>query len=339
MSSRPDYPLILSPHFSGRPWGGRGLETVLGKPLPAGEVIGESWELSDHPNGRSKIANGGLEGQEFGAIFQKYPLEMVGTEEIPERYPLLVKFIDAQEHLSIQVHPNDEQAKKLGDRGKTECWYVMDCTPGTDIIFGLKPGVTADDLRKGAVSGEIEQQVASFPIKPHTFLFVRAGTVHAIRGGTLICEVQQASDTTFRLWDWNREPKRELHIEQSIEAVDWNSASAEPVSVLPVGFLRNPQTLTDNEFFCVFALDVTEQETSLPGTGETGQIVVVLEGEGLIHQGYNEVTIKKGQTVFIPALIADEIIVRANAGSVLRLLVSESKELLSTLNSTPESTT
>lgn len=336
MTPRPDYPLVLSPHFSARPWGGRGLESVLGKALPGSEPIGESWELSDHPNGRSTIANGPLAGREFGEIYKKFPLEMVGTEQIPDRYPLLVKFIDAQDDLSIQVHPNDEQAAKLGDRGKTECWYVMDCTPGTEIIFGIKPEVNAEQLRVGAETGEVERQVASFPVKPNDFLFVKAGTIHAIRGGTLICEIQQASDTTFRLWDWNREPKRELHIEQSIEAIDWNSPEAKPVAVPPVGQLTDPQTLADNEFFSVVAVDVTEEESSLPGTGESGQIVVVLQGEGLIHQGYNEVTVQKGQTVFIPALISDEILLRANPGSTLRLLVAESKELQLSLPPMPE---
>ncbi len=335
MTSRPDYPLVLSPHFSPRPWGGRGLETVLGKTLPANETVGESWELSDHPNGKSTIQNGPLAGREFGELYQKFPLEMVGTTEIPERFPLLVKFIDAQGDLSIQVHPNDLQAQKLGDRGKTECWYIMDCEPETEIIFGIKPGITAEALRTGCTTGEVEGQVASFPIQPNNFLFVRAGTVHAIRGGTLICEIQQASDTTFRLWDWNREPKRELHIEESIEAIDWNSAAAEPIIVPPVGMLTEPQLLAENEFFSVVAVDVDEEESTLPGTGESGQIVVVLQGEGHIHQGYNNVEIHKGQTIYIPALIADEVLLQANQGSTLRLLVAESKELQTLQQQTP----
>jgi mannose-6-phosphate isomerase len=324
----PDYPLLMTPHFSARPWGGRGLQTVLGKPLPEGEVIGESWELSDHPNGRSRVANGVFAGREFGELYKQFPREMVGSTSVPERFPLLVKFIDAQEDLSIQVHPNDEQARAIGDRGKTECWYVMDCAPSTEILFGLKGGVSAEDLRRGAVSGEIEEQVASYPAHADDFLYVRAGTVHAICGGTLICEVQQSSDTTYRLWDWNREPKRALHVEESIAAIDWKAQPPQPLAVPPKGAgVWSPMALVENEFFRVSVVDVGDAGLQLESPLRNGQIVVVLSGEGKLESGSFQEDLRKGQTWFLPALLGSGVRVRGEKNNPVRLLIAESREI------------
>ncbi len=318
----PRVPLLLEPVFSERPWGGKLLESRFGKSVPPGKTIGESWELSDHPNGRSRIAEGPFAGQEFGDVLRRFPRQMVGVDRLPERYPLLVKFIDAAEDLSIQVHPNDEQAKPKGDRGKTECWYVMECEPGAEIVFGLENGISAEDLRRGARDGSIEDMVARFPISPGMFLFVRAGTVHAILGGTVICEIQQSSDTTYRLWDWNRQPPRPLHIEESIEVTDWKASKISPLDVSEI--TQKPRVLTDNEFFRVRVLDV-DNEMALPtDLSGSGLIIVCLKGGLTVTAPEGVSEMNTGNTAFIPATIE-----RATrlTGNKARVLLAESKEL------------
>ncbi len=323
MSERlPAEALLLEPVFSERPWGGTLLKTRFGKNTPDDRVVGESWELSDHPNGRSRIANGPFAGREFGDVLRRFPREMAGTTRLPERYPLLVKFIDAAQDLSIQVHPNDDQARARGDRGKTECWYVMDCEPGTEIVYGLAKGIGPEDLRRGAEDGLIESMVARFPVRPDTFLFVRAGTVHAILGGTLICEVQQSSDTTYRLWDWNRKPPRALHVDESIAVIDWNAGDATPLDV--AGEIDGVRTLADNEYFRVRVADI-RGECPLPGdTLGSGTIAICLKGKLTVSAPEGTTALDRGRTAFLPAAIGGDVRLRAEGA---RVLLAESREL------------
>ncbi|MBI3735868.1 class I mannose-6-phosphate isomerase [Candidatus Sumerlaeota bacterium] len=238
MSDFKPYPMKLAPVLSPRPWGGERLRTVLKKDIPAGEKIGESWELSDHPDGRSRIANGPYAGQFFGDLVRSYPREMCGIDRAPDRFPLLVKYIDADEDLSLQVHPGDDEAKKYGDRGKAECWYIIDCAPGAEIIHGLREDVTPDRLRAAIASSDpIEKKNAyirsltrSVPIRPGTFVNVPPGTVHAILGGTLLCEIQQSSNLTFRLWDWGRQPERPLHVEEGLGVAIFGPGNAPAIT-------------------------------------------------------------------------------------------------------------
>ena len=154
------------------------------------------------------IANGPYAGQTFGELVRRFPREMCGVDSAPERFPLLVKYIDAGDDLSVQVHPSDATAP-AGDRGKTECWYIMDCEPGAQLIYNLAPGVTAASLREAASSGQMEACVQRIVIRPGDFVYIPAGTVHAILAGTLLCEVQQSSNTTYRLW--GLEPSAPAH--------------------------------------------------------------------------------------------------------------------------------
>ncbi|MBX3728223.1 MAG: class I mannose-6-phosphate isomerase [Candidatus Sumerlaeia bacterium] len=327
--SFPLVPLLMRPSFSPRPWGGTKLAAVLGKEVPAGERIGEAWELSDHPNGRSTIAGGAFDGRTFGEVVRAFPREMIGCAAAPERYPLLVKIIDAAEDLSIQVHPNDAQAARHGERGKTECWYVMDCDAGTEVIYGLKAGVTAEQVRAGAADGSLAGLVARHPLAAGDFLFVEAGTVHAILGGTVLCEIQQSSDATYRLWDWGREPKRELHLEDGLAAIDWRGVVRRPVAVPAAGELATPLTLTDNEYFCVRALDIPGgSEHALPDDlGPTGTVFVTVCGCGSLATEQGGVELARGGTAFLPAACEGAGRLRAAAGGVWRVLMAESREL------------
>jgi mannose-6-phosphate isomerase len=319
-------PLLMAPHFSPRPWGGRLLERELGKPLPPEVAIGESWELSDHPSGRSRIADGPFEGEEFGALLRRFPREMIGRDLAPERYPLLVKILDAEEDLSIQVHPDDTYAIPRGDRGKTECWYIMDCASNGEVIFGLADGVKPNDLEQGAKDGSIEEMVARHPIHRGSFLFVEPGTVHALLGGTLVCEVQQSSDTTYRLWDWNRKPERELHIAQSIEVTSAQLSDAQRQQLPAAGELAEPVVLTDNAYFRVHAVDARgDGRTALPADlADSGIIIVCVEGSGVLMGPDWSRPVNRGQTLFVPAACGRQV---SLSGNPVRVIVAESREL------------
>jgi mannose-6-phosphate isomerase class I len=224
---------------------------------------------------------------------------MTGTAEPCSPYPLLVKYIDAEEDLSIQVHPDDAYAERKGlqDRGKTECWYIVDCLPSTEIIYGLKDEITHEDLKAALAQNTIGDVVRRLPIKTGDFLFVPPGTVHAILGGTFLCEIQQSSDLTFRLWDWNRMPARTLHIEESLEVISYTNFGVKVVHEPPLP--GKPILLIENSFFKVTVLHL------LPH----GSYTIAQPGHGLILNGvggscYLEDTrLTLGDTFFIPACI------------------------------------
>lgn len=318
------YPLKMEPYFSPRPWGGVRLKSVLGKPVPdADEPIGEAWELSDHANGRSVIGNGPWASHTFGDLYRNFPEQLCGSASPPEAFPLLVKYIDAESDLSIQVHPDDAMAAAQGDRGKSECWYVMDCASDACVIYDLKDGVAPEDLRRGADSGEIESMIRRCPIQPRDFITVPPGTIHAILGGTMICEIQQSSDLTYRLWDWNRKPARELHIEDSIQATQFDSS--ELPEIISTQDLVGVHELVANEFFDVrlYALG-SEEFVDLHLDNPNGLIVNVVEGSADWKAGEQRGQFALGDTWFLPARI-DQL----QLGDLkdLRLLISRSQEL------------
>ncbi len=320
------YPLLLEPHFSARPWGGDGLARVLGKPLPAtGGPWGESWELSDHPDGRSRIAQGAYGGWFFGELVRRHPQGMCGVTSAPERFPLLVKYIDAAEDLSLQVHPDDARAPE-GDRGKTECWFIIDCAAGAQVIHGLAPGIDAAGLRAAAAAGKIEPCIRRVPIRRGDFISIPAGTVHAILGGTLLCEIQQSSNTTYRLWDWDRRPARPLHLEEACGAADF---SADPPTVRSALECEQDrwELLVSNPHFEVRTICWQGGERAIVEyPNPHGLVLNVVEGAGRLKTPAHEsMTLRLGQTWFLPAGL-EFWQVEAGEGP-LRLLASQSMEL------------
>jgi mannose-6-phosphate isomerase len=278
---------------------------VLGKPASeSDEPIGESWELSDHPEGPSKVAGGPFDGRLFGEVLRAHPLEMVGSTTPPEKFPLLVKYIDAKEALSIQVHPDDDYTEKhsLGDRGKTECWYIIDCEPDAEVIYGLKAGVAREDLARAVGDNSIPEVVRRVPICPGTFLYVPAGTVHALLGGTLLCEIQQSSNITYRLWDWNRQPTRQLHIQESLEVSDYSGRERQPLEVQqeapPHPLIQN---LIFNPYFLVQALCLgPDSSFTRPQPGK-GVILNGVHGKCRV----NGEVLQRGDTFFVPACVPE----------------------------------
>lgn len=224
------YPLRTTPLFQDYLWGGRKLQSELQKPIPAEGVWAESWEVIDHPQHQSIITNGPLAGKQLREVAQTYGTWLFGRHSAQlTALPLLFKYLDCQRVLSVQVHPNDEYAARMTppDLGKTEAWYILQAEPGAKLYAGLKTGVRPEDLRQAVVAGRSEECLHELEPRVGDCLFIPAGTVHALGAGLLVAEIQQASNTTFRLYDWGRvgsdgQP-RPLHIEQALDVIDFGS--------------------------------------------------------------------------------------------------------------------
>lgn len=221
--------------YQPRPWGGQRLATALGKPAPADTPIGEAWLVSDHPSHVSRVAEGPWAGHTLHQILKAVPDALLGTLAKPtphSRFPLLLKLLDAAEPLSVQVHPDDHHAQHLGepDVGKTEMWYVLDADPESCLYCGLRADTAPEHLAEGMRTGNIVDQLMSYPAIKGASVFVPAGTVHAIGAGVLIAEIQQNSDLTYRLYDWGRTDAqgqpRELHLEKSLAVTKFGQAPA-----------------------------------------------------------------------------------------------------------------
>jgi len=217
-------PLILAPIYRSYLWGGRRFETALGRTLPGEGVVAESWQLVDRGGDQSVVAAGPLAGTTLQTLVSEHGLQLLGRHAPQRAFPLLFKFLDACQDLSVQVHPDDERAARLGtpDLGKTEAWYVIDAAPGSRIYAGLAPGVTRERFAAALRAGRCDEAIHSFPVRAGDCVFIPAGTVHAIGAGLLVAEIQQSSDVTFRLHDWNRVgpdgKPRALHVEEGLEA-------------------------------------------------------------------------------------------------------------------------
>ncbi len=314
-------PFLMRPFLTPRPWGGTHLPVLFDETVDS--PIGEAWSLSDRPEGPSRVQGGPLDGMLFGDVIRRFPQEAIGLSKPPAHYPLLVKFIDAAEDLSIQVHPDDAYTQKNGlpDRGKTECWYVMKCRPGAEIIYGLKEGMTRSLLEDTIANGTVADAVRRIPISPGTFLFVPPGTIHAILGGTLLCEIQQSSDLTFRLWDWNRKPPRQLHIQESLEVVRFDTHDQpEPLVLPPYSSGTESPLLTSNEFFEVRAVRISQGNRHVVSQAGKGLILNGVEGECTI----DGITLTPGGTLFVPACIPG-VVLQANKENAT-VLISRSLE-------------
>jgi len=295
------YPLRFEPIYQNRPWGGRRFADLLTAPLPAG-LVGEAWLLSDRDDHQSQVANGPLTGQTIGALLKQWPVEMLGSlaGRFP-RFPLLLKFLDARDMLSVQVHPSDSQAAELGtgDSGKTEAWVVLEAAPESRIYAGVKPGTTAGELRRALSGTEITNLLACFSPRAGDGVLLPAGTVHAFGGGIVVFEVQQNSDLTFRLYDWDRaDPAtgrpRELQVDQALACTDF--AAGPVVPVVPVG---------DELFRCEqFGLRRLSGATRFEvGAEGMPRILVCIGGEGDLEHDEQRFGVGKGDVVLLPAAV------------------------------------
>jgi mannose-6-phosphate isomerase len=334
MSETPLDPLRFEPIYQYRLWGGRRLADVLAAPLPADGPIGEAWILSDREDYPSRVADGPLEGRTIGQLMNQFPEQLLGRlaprfHSGLHRFPLLLKFLDAREILSVQVHPPDAHAELIpaGETGKTEAWVVLEAGTKSLIYAGLKPGVTEADLRLAVTNGEVADRLASFTPKPGDAVFIPAGTVHALGGGVVVFEVQQNSDVTFRLYDWNHVDAktgkpRDLQIDQALACVDFGESAGglvAPVAERTTPVLR--ESLFHCEQFWVWRLWGDSPFTV--GAAGAPRVLVCIEGAGQVEHGGAAYAAGKGDVLLLPAVTGACTFRPRGAVKVLEIAIPE----------------
>ncbi len=292
------YPLKFEPIYKQRIWGGQKLRDFFNKDIPPFEKIGESWELADLPNDKSVISNGELAGQTFIWAIQKYPQEIIGNDSFIGPFPLLIKFIDAEDILSVQVHPDQETCQRRGKgKPKTECWYIISAAQSAFIYKGLKKNVTKEQFSDAIKKGTVIDLLEKVPVKAGECHFLPAGTAHSIGAGLLIAEIQTPSDTTYRVFDFSRVDQkgkpRQLHIEEALESIHFN-VTTEDLSVTTIG------RLVDCEYFKIDKGHQAKGCELLLSPGKM-KILIILTGSGtILSSDTNPVELKAGDTILIP---------------------------------------
>jgi mannose-6-phosphate isomerase len=293
------YPLKFRPIFKQRIWGDRKLQEVFGKELPAGQKIGESWELADLPEDKSVIANGELTGRTLASAIEEFPKEIMGDEGFSGAFGLLIKLLDCQDVLSVQVHPDPQTCRRMGEgTPKTECWYIISAEPGAVIYKGLKKGVTREQFAEAIEQANVADLLSKVVVREGECHFLPAGTAHAIGPGLLIAEIQTPSDTTYRVFDWNRVDDtgkpRQLHIEQALESIHFDQDASD----LPVTTIGR---LLECEYFTI---DKGHQSRNCEVLLSPGQVktLIILSGSGtILKTGANPVEFRVGDCLLIPA--------------------------------------
>ncbi len=322
------YPLLFRPALKDYLWGGRNLETRLGRELPPG-IVAESWEIAAHEDGVSVVTNGRYAGQPLTAVHKALGLDLIGRRnawaQARGKFPLLVKLLDANEHLSVQVHPDDEyaQAHEGNELGKTEMWVVLHAEPDAALILGVRRGATPERFRQALIAGDLEPYLHRVPIRDGDFICVPSGTVHAILSGALIAEIQQNSNTTYRVYDWNRTQNgnpRTLHIDKALDVIDF--ARVEPA--LPTARLLFEGDGVRRLLLCANRTFVTERVELAAGAffeghcdGETLEIWGVIEGQVTIE----DVALSAVQFALLPAALGSFRVRAAAPATCLRTYV------------------
>ncbi len=310
------YPLLLEPSLHVKVWGGRKLAQVMSKDLPTDEPYGESWEIHD----TATVANGPLTGRTLGDLFNEYGDAFAGPGNDPaDGLPLLIKLIDAADWLSVQVHPDDAQAAELEGqpRGKTEAWYILAADPGAKLIIGVQPGTPRETMARAIEDNELADLLVDADVKPGDLFFIPANTVHAIGPGVLLYEVQQSSNTTYRLYDWGRMGldgnPRELHIEKGVQVSNVDSV---PEVVSYGDDDSESVTVVSNAFFKTDLHRLSEEATKLDTAGRFFHTLTCIDGEATVKTGDYTLTLTTGQSAFIPSSL--RVYTLSGSGDVLR---------------------
>lgn len=304
------YPMKFQPVYKERIWGGEKLKTALGKNIPVGVKIGESWEIADLAEGKSTVKNGPLAGKTIAEVIEALGAKAIfGTDNYIPPFPLLIKILNAEDVLSVQVHPDKAACKRAGKgEPKTECWYIMAAAEGACIYKGLKTGVTKDVFAKAIEDGTVADTLVKVPVKVGQCHFLPAGTAHAIGAGLLIAEIQTPSDTTYRVFDFNRVDangnSRQLHIENSLESIHFDQDRSELT-------VKNQGRLADCEFFRIdkFSLAPNDQKTF---DDNKMHVLVFTSGAGAIAAGGQTVDFQIGDSILLPAKAVSTITVTAD---------------------------
>ena len=306
-------PIFLEPIFKDYIWGGNKLKNLFGKNTPY-EITAESWEISTNANGQSTIKNGIYKDMKLGEVFddKNVRTSIFGTKSAEmDKFPLLIKFIDANSNLSVQVHPNDEYANKYenGSKGKTEMWYIMECKEGAQIICGMKDDVKKEDLPKIFNGEEVSNYLNFVNVKQGDCIYIPSGTIHAILGDTLICEVQQNSDLTYRVYDWGRVGKdgkpRDLHIQKAIDVV---TVGSRPEIKETAEWKEKEKNMISSHYFRTDKITVSDNFKDKSNT-ETFFAMNVVSGNGTLKACEKEYNIKLGDSFIIPANMGEYEIV------------------------------
>ena len=325
------YPIRFEPIYQYRPWGGRHLADLLTAPLPGDGPIGEAWLLSDRDDHASQVAEGPLKGQTIGQLLEQFPEQMLGKLAVRfRRFPLLLKFLDAHEMLSVQVHPTDANTNLLpaGETAKTEAWVVLEAGPASRIYAGLKPGTTVDDLRRALRNGTVTDDLACFTPNPGDSVFLPAGTVHSLGGDAVVFEVQQNSDVTFRLYDWDHidaktgEP-RALEVDQALACIDFAEGAVVPVAPMAeTTTLMKREELFDCKHFRLWRL--RGQSPFTVGAAGVSRVLVCIEGAGGVEHGGATYAVRKGDVFILPAVIGVCAFRPSSAVNLLEIALPES---------------
>lgn len=298
----PLYPLRLVPAYKRYLWGGRRFEAVLGRRLPPGNDYAESWEVADHPAGQSVVAYGPVEGVALGELVRTRGRELLGCHHPRPRFPLLLKFLDAQQRLSVQVHPDDEAARRmnLSDPGKTEAWVVVHAEPGSTLYAGLAHPLDRDGLLRALEAGRLEDALHAVQPAAGDCFLLPAGTIHALGEGLLVAEVQTPSDVTFRLHDWGRVgpdgKPRALHIEQAAKSMQIPQGPVLPQVPRPLGAGRERLVECGH-----FILDRLRVASTTVGGDERCHVVTILEGELVVEGDPARTPLRRGDSMVLPA--------------------------------------
>ena len=301
------YPMKLAPAYKDYLWGGHELERLFGK-AGDGDCTAESGELSCHPDGKSTVRNGAFKGKTLEEVLDQFP-EYVSHKFQPEdKFPILIKFIDAKENLSIQVHPSDETAKsELGEQGKAEMWYVLAAKPHAFLYYGLNREVSKEELEQKMQDGSIPQILNKVEVNEGDCFFIHPGTIHAIGAGVVIAEIQQSSNTTFRVYDYLRKDKngnyRELHVERGVEVIDRTPIVPSQVFdnnevSLKHGRIRR---LFECDYFCVNKIDCENGKIKLWCDKSSFQSLLIVKGNGYLEYKGRRYDFKAGDSIFVPA--------------------------------------
>jgi len=327
------YPLKFETVLKEKVWGGNALVSRFNKKSNGSQKVGESWELSAVADNQSVISNGFLAGNNIEELIEVYMGDITGDiifEKFGNEFPLLIKFIEAQDDLSIQVHPDNDLAKKRHKAyGKTEMWYVLECNKDSKIYTGFKEGVTKKIYEESLINGKIVEIMNVESVEAGDAFFTPAGRVHAIGGGIVLVEIQQTSDITYRIFDWNRvgsgKEKRELHTELALDAIDFKQTGKSKIRIKPE--LNKAENLVNCEYFSTNILSFNKPIDKEYYSNDSFVVYICLEGEFLICWDGNSDKVIKGETVLLPAMIKEVTLKPTNEAHLLEVFINTDNPL------------
>jgi mannose-6-phosphate isomerase len=328
------YPLLFQPVYKDYIWGGRNFKKLFGRTIPNGQVA-ESWDIAAHKDGTSIVANGSFSGISLSQMLASYGTDLVGLRSewalARNKFPLLIKLLDAQERLSVQVHPSDEYAQRHegNELGKTEMWVVLNSLPGSEVILGVTKDTTPSTFKEAIEDGTLDEFLHRIPVKSGDFICVPSGSLHAILGGLVLAEIQQNSNTTYRVFDWGRDlTDRPLHIRQAMDVVNFEQvepALTPPVPLQSAGSIDR-ELLCENEYFTVERW-YFDKDSSYLGScdGSTMEIWGIINGQISIEGGAGVIELRPVKFSLLPAALGSFSIKASQKSILLRTYVKQSK--------------